>query len=1265
MNSEFLRLALGQTVPVGTLYDARTDSFLRRSLVKEEIPPSVISRNVEPAKFTDSGYQDGFNDKFSRLKIGYGLGASILSDFVPLDGVGRYFCRRPEDPPQLQAAIYHTIVTVRDRLELTSLELKGNLALSSLDTNEATHVLVEIEYGAQTVIVASKWLRPDEDQDAIELQFKADIKDFVCSFQNQQSLTSSRSTDSFERLAVYGTISGNTELILDGLEEARTYLELLPTEMRTQGTGEGTPIMYRLMPVKMLELVGLLRVTGSEVTTAASPECLKKIFDVFDGFQHCRKTIQSHEKLLSRYTKYVDPAALHSLSRRTRYLESAESKLRNELGQMLKDIRTGMCDPGDLWQLLQKTIDGEFAPKMLASTVQINPEKINFIEKMVREGATYIGHETPDLPKTLRQGSQQNAYVLFFSEATMQDQAVWNANQDVFTRLMQDSQGSSFTAIVDCDAINHALPKAVVAQFEDGQQVLEDLLEEEQYFSQQCYARCPSSNREIKDIKRPLDRRFVKINCPGRNCAKDNVCDWRCPECDGPLEYGFSDQYIYCECGRALYDAYEFKCNAECHGQSYKSYDKSDLLACLNSLDQSNYLNILILGETGVGKSTFINAFVNYLYFESLDDALQHEGLQWIIPCSFATQTMDRSSPGSAIIENKIKVGTREDEHDGSTGQSATQSTQVYPITVGSWTYRLIDTPGIGDTRGLEFDKQNMIDILATVSGYDYLHGIIILLKSNNARLTIHFAFCVKELLTHLHRDATRNVVFGFTNTRISNYMPGDTYGSLKALLNERPDIGLSLASNSVYCFDSESFRYLAAAKNGVNMENKKDFESSWERSGDEAHRMLDYFKTKEPHSVKSTTSLNGTRNLIKELTKPMAEISGLIRTNIDLTEDQVRQLQDAKLTGDQLKTKLHPEKTCIKKVDLDKPRTVCSDADCVEYRDDGTGNGTMLPDYPNPCHSVCYLDNVKPDVFQDPALLRCWAFSGEEDCHQCGHNWTVHLHFLYELETYKTTIEDLGIKQQLKEHASDLELKKAAVENRKALIEEYRLEHVAIQLAAAKFGLFMKENSILPYNDATVAYLDVLIDAEQAKIDAGGGDKHKNTLKALHDDKKRHLEIVGVLENSMQARGASKAIDQHEVDQIVTQLYNLKYFGQELENLKTDISGSLARTNRENPHRVRARQGARRKGHGSGHHRSSHNHGHNQNTLLKRQSVSRPGFSAGTMRPHQQPQVVTIRPSGMPGSFDSGLSGREFPPVPNKPPVPKKSWALSSLFRA
>ena len=45
-------------------------------------------------------------------------------------------------------------------------------------------------------------------------------------------------------------------------------------------------------------------------------------------------------------------------------------------------------------------------------------------------------------------------------------------------------------------------------------------------------------------------------------------------------------------------------------------------------------INILLLGQTGVGKTTFINAFANYLVYNSLDEAIDGK-LQAIIPAWF------------------------------------------------------------------------------------------------------------------------------------------------------------------------------------------------------------------------------------------------------------------------------------------------------------------------------------------------------------------------------------------------------------------------------------------------------------------------------------------------------------------------------------------------------------------------------------------------------------------------------------------------------
>ena len=134
--------------------------------------------------------------------------------------------------------------------------------------------------------------------------------------------------------------------------------------------------------------------------------------------------------------------------------------------------------------------------------------------------------------------------------------------------------------------------------------------------------------------------------------------------------------------------------------------------------------------------------------------------------------------------------------------------------------------------------------------------------------------------------------------------LPSANY--LGKLLHQHSDIGLELSTPNTYCFDSESFRYLAAFKKEITMSNKIDFDRSWRQSRDESIRLISHFKTTSPHKVKNTLTLNGNCQLIAELTEPMAEISQIIQANTAMTEDKMQELKDTRLRGDQLRTRLH-----------------------------------------------------------------------------------------------------------------------------------------------------------------------------------------------------------------------------------------------------------------------------------------------------------------------------------------------------------------------
>src|SRR5688572_27904134 len=84
---------------------------------------------------------------------------------------------------------------------------------------------------------------------------------------------------------------------------------------------------------------------------------------------------------------------------------------------------------------------------------------------------------------------------------------------------------------------------------------------------------------------------------------------------------------------------------------------------------------------------------------------------------------------------------------------SSRQEPRTYKFTTGnSQSICLIDTPGIGDVRGVEEDRQNMDLIMLHLNTISELHGIGVLPKPNVTRISVHFQFCVKELLSRCTR---------------------------------------------------------------------------------------------------------------------------------------------------------------------------------------------------------------------------------------------------------------------------------------------------------------------------------------------------------------------------------------------------------------------------------------------------------------------------------------------------------------------------------
>ena len=189
---------------------------------------------------------------------------------------------------------------------------------------------------------------------------------------------------------------------------------------------------------------------------------------------------------------------------------------------------------------------------------------------------------------------------------------------------------------------------------------------------------------------------------------------------------------------------------------------------------QGNECTMILLGESPAGKSPFINALTNLLHLNWFEDA-RKQPMTFLIPASFTLTDKKTFSP--------VKVQCGEDENESNKiGESCTQKARSHFLKISNnKRLHIIDTPGFGDTRGQPQDAKNIANTLEYISQYDKLNAICILVKPNNARLDVHFRYCLKELLVHLHRGAAPNIVFCFTNSRSTFYAPGDSFEPLKA----------------------------------------------------------------------------------------------------------------------------------------------------------------------------------------------------------------------------------------------------------------------------------------------------------------------------------------------------------------------------------------------------------------------------------------------------------------------------------------------------
>lgn len=581
-------------------------------------------------------------------------------------------------------------------------------------------------------------------------------------------------------------------------------------------------------------------------------------------------------------------------------------------------------------------------------------------------------------------------------------------------------------------------------------------------------------------------------------------------------------------------------------------------------------INIVLLGESGVGKSTFINSCLNYLKYGALSDELLASGsknqLKVLIPTRLEMYDIhgdnhefdvDKKHDPSEVVDVS---GDSIDDEVRERGKSGTQSvnTYVFPVVMGNKVYqvRFLDTPGMGHEEGLEQDEINCDMILTHISQFKEIHAFCLLFKPSNVKLNFFMDYCIIKILSRLESSAANNVVFVFTNTS-PYYRPGATRGPLEVLLKrieKDNNISIQFSSKNTFCFDNEGFRYAAGIRNRIRLQ-KREYalaKESWNISYAAFWRMLNYICQLEPHDPKKTISVNEARLIASNLSEPAVEILQVIDDNILKLKEHTDKLTEAKLTKKEILEKMHTPLIDIQVKNISSPHIVCDNPSCTSVY---MVNGKRKVRYTKNCHENCW--SGKPLTRYTSTGFE--LFSG--NCKKCKHHISSHQYIYYELNISEEKT-DVSLKPKLDSQEELIKMKQDKLKELREVQKEYENEKEIILNSCAILDNYSKNNSITPSGCVAENYLKYKIN-RQNEYHQDPNDETLNTLQALLDEfQKRRVTIENPL---------NKKLVPKDIDETKQKLFKLKHFGERISTIYNSKKAGIETSFKKNERVVKA----------------------------------------------------------------------------------------------
>ncbi|CAF3940745.1 unnamed protein product, partial [Rotaria sp. Silwood1] len=358
-------------------------------------------------------------------------------------------------------------------------------------------------------------------------------------------------------------------------------------------------------------------------------------------------------------------------------------------------------------------------------------------------------------------------------------------------------------------------------------------------------------------------------------------------------------------------------------------------------LNTDKIAKVLVIGETGSGKSTVINYLTNYFNEGDLNN------LRVAIPSQYHPE------PTEEFEWNERNVA------DNTQSQTDDCHQYIFVDRRTNKQYLFLDSPGLGDTRGSKQDSINMDKIITAVESLGALTTVIIVVNGSVCREHLVLRNVVARLQGHLPNAVMKQVIVILTNAKRH-----EATFDLK-LLHLHGIVYPYYMQNAAFCSDPNEW----------DESTMEALEIDWNQSMEEIAIIVEKIDSFQATSVEEFTKVKEIRNQIKALMHTVRlQITEIQRMQdeIAMFEEALKQANEGIVTFNNYSTHRTVEK--IEIVDAPYHSTLCQNCNHV-------------------CHDQCQLDETS--IVGAQIFKRCQAMDSSGNCTQCRHQcpYTAHYH--------------------------------------------------------------------------------------------------------------------------------------------------------------------------------------------------------------------------------------------------------------------------------